>query len=215
FFVLLRSQPRTPSLFPYTTLFRSARVLWLDLRYDPALARQRGIRGSAADGPPGRRLQFELASPLWREAELERVLRARLERLQLAASIVALRVTAPVLVAAQVRQLQLGRRRFSGDAAAWDACEGAGPEELSVLLAELAADVGSEQVGRLRWVQSHRPESSSALEPLRALDLRALDLRAQEPWAPGSPRGEAKEAELRGAESALGTAIDVVTRLLP
>src|SRR5690606_41915960 len=84
FFVLLRSQPRTPSLFPYTTLFRSARVLWLDLRYDPALARQRGIRGSAADGPPGRRLQFELASPLWREAELERVLRARLERLQLA-----------------------------------------------------------------------------------------------------------------------------------
>lgn len=193
----------------------AARVLWLDLRYDPALARQRGIRGSAADGPPGRRLQFELASPLWREAELERVLRARLERLQLAAPIVALRVTAPVLVAAQVRQLQLGRRRFSGDAAAWDACEGAGPEELSVLLAELAADVGSEQVGRLRWVQSHRPESSSALEPLRALDLRALDLRAQEPWAPGSPRGEAKEAELRGAESALGTAIDAVTRLLP
>lgn len=188
----------------------AARALWLDLQYDPALARQRGIRGTADHGPPGRRLQLELASPLWREAELERILRARLERLQLAAPIVALRVTAPALVAAQVRQLQLGRRRFSGDAAAWDACEGAGPEELSVLLAELAADVGSEQVGRLRWIQSHRPESSSALEPLRALDQRALDL-----WAQGSPRGGAKEAELRGAESICGTGIDVVTRLLP
>lgn len=134
----------------------AAQSLWLDLEPDTAR--------------PPLRLKFELAAPLWREEELERVLRARLERLQLTSPLVGLRLTAPALAARATRQLQLGRSRLSGQAAAWGALEGGQPEELSVLLAELAADVGAEHVGRLRWKPRHRPEHSSVLEPVQSLD---------------------------------------------
>jgi protein ImuB len=52
-------------------------------------------------------------------------------------------------------------------------------EELPVLLAELGADVGSERVGVLELVDSHRPEAQSVLEPVRRMERRSK--RARQP----------------------------------
>jgi protein ImuB len=211
----------------------AAQLILLELQYDAAVARQERLGGSNHDagsrsggpggggpgGGPGLELQFELASPLWREAEIERVLRARLEGLRLGAPVVALRLTVPVLTPAQVRQLQLGRRR--GESARWGTLEGANEEDLSVLLAELAADVGEEQVGRLRAVNRHRPEASSVLEPLRSLGGISPGRAAPAPRGPQldsrrrAPRKKSPATQLTLAPLSNRGALDTVTRLLP
>jgi protein ImuB len=132
----------------------AAQTLELVIGYDRSIARLRGA-------PPELRLHFALASPLWREAELRRVVASRLERTRLGAPTLGLRLEAPAVVRAIGRQLDLSR--VSGGVLA-----GArGLESLPVLLAELGADIGPEQLGVLALRDAHRPEAKSVLVPAR------------------------------------------------
>ncbi len=135
----------------------AAQVLCVHFSFDRAIARHRGI-------PPERELRFDLAAPLWRETELERVVRSRLERLELGAPTRALRITVPELTVAPAHQLDLSGAA-SGPAL--------GLEELPVLLAELGADIGSERLGVLRLVDDHCPEGQSTLEAVKSTARKA------------------------------------------
>jgi protein ImuB len=126
----------------------AAQVLVVRLFHDRAIAEHRGVALE-------KELRFELAAPLWRETELERVVRSRLERTEVGAPTRGLEIVIEELTLATAQQLALtegGKSRA---------------EELPVLLAELGADVGSERVGVLELVDSHRPEAQSVLEPVR------------------------------------------------
>lgn len=104
-------------------------------------------------------LRFELAFPIWRERELLKILCSRLERLSLNAPSVGLRCSVPSITHAVERQLDLSRvlgGRFSNLR---------GQEDLPVLLAELNADIGKENVGVLAVNSDHRPEAKSVLVP--------------------------------------------------
>lgn len=105
------------------------------------------------------RLEFvcELASPHWREQELFRLLSARLGRIALEAPAKALRITADQVTERMARQLEFSRPVGAGRDGGRD--EG----ELPLLLSELVGDLGSERIGVLRQVDSHRPEAQTRL----------------------------------------------------
>lgn len=128
----------------------AAAVLDVTLSYDPTIARFRGV-------PPQTVLHFKLSQPLHREAELRRIVASRLERLKLDAPSVGMKLTVPRIAPIASRQLSLSELMV-GDTAR-------GEEELPVVLAELAADIGEAQVGVLSLVDAHRPEEQSALAP--------------------------------------------------
>jgi protein ImuB len=143
----------------------AARELVLRLEHERAIVRLREV-------PAWAELKLELAEPIAQADELFRVVQARLERYQLLAPTVSLRLKVPVITRAPVRQLDLvrGPRRGSensglggrGGRASDDAA-------LPGLLGELLADLGPEGVGILRTLESHRPERQTTLEsPLRA-----------------------------------------------
>ncbi len=125
----------------------AAQALEVRLFHDRAIAEHRGVARE-------HELRFDLVTPLWREMELERVVRSRLERTELAAPTLGVEVVVPQLSVAPTRQLELAEGASQRD-------------ELPVLLAELGADVGAERVGVLTWVDHHCPESQSRLEPVR------------------------------------------------
>jgi protein ImuB len=131
----------------------AAQVLVVRLFHDRAIAEHRRVAVE-------KELRFELAAPLWRETELERVVRSRLERTELGAPTRGLEIVIPELTVAPAHQLALTEGGKSG------------ADELPVLLAELGADVGSERVGVLELVDSHRPEAQSVLEPVRRMARR-------------------------------------------
>jgi protein ImuB len=147
---------------------QAAQVVELVLHYDRSIARLRGAE-------PTLRLRFDLAAPLWREAELSRVIAARLERTELDAPTLGVGLEVPSLVRAVARQLDLSR--VAGGVLAGSR----GLEALPVLLAELGADLGKGSVGVLRQVDAHRPESrsrlGSALSALRGRKGNAPGLR--------------------------------------
>jgi protein ImuB len=147
---------------------QAAQVVELVLHYDRSIARLRGAE-------PTLRLRFDLAAPLWREAELSRVIAARLERTELDAPTLGVGLEVPSLVRAVARQLDLSR--VAGGVLAGSR----GLEALPVLLAELGADLGKGRVGVLRQVDAHRPESrsrlGSALSALRGRKGNAPGLR--------------------------------------
>lgn len=129
----------------------AAQSLSLQLEYDKSIAALRGK-------PQRLALRFALAAPLWRDSELLRVLRPRLEQTQLAAPFVSVSLSVPEITAAVARQLDLSRgaARVGSDLSK-------GPEVLPVLLAELGSDVGPEHVGCLKVQDSHRLEAQSKL----------------------------------------------------
>ncbi len=147
---------------------QAAQVVELVLHYDRSIARLRGAE-------PTLRLRFDLAAPLWREAELSRVIAARLERTELDAPTLGVGLEVPSLVRAVARQLDLSR--VAGGVLAGSR----GLETLPVLLAELGADLGKGSVGVLRLVDSHRPEAKSrlgsALSALRGRSRKQPGLR--------------------------------------
>jgi protein ImuB len=126
----------------------AAELLEVTLTYDPVIARFRGV-------PPQMLLSFKLASPLHREADLRRIVASRLERLKLEAPTLGMRLTVPRLGPLVQRQLSLAEL-MSGDTTS-------GEEDLPLLLAELAADIGDDRVGVLDLVDAHRPEAQSRL----------------------------------------------------
>jgi protein ImuB len=127
----------------------AARALRLEIVADSGLARFRGA-------PRSTRLDFALPKPLWKAEELNRIVASKLERVELGAPSVGLRLEVTELTEAQPRQLELGL---------WGASASEALDELPNVLAELAADLGEAQVGVLRAVDSHRPELASELVP--------------------------------------------------
>lgn len=126
----------------------AAELLEVTLTYDPVIARFRGA-------PPQVLLSFKLAAPLHREAELRRIVAARLERLKLEAPTLGMKLAVPRLAPIVQRQLSLAELMV-GDTTS-------GEEDLPLVLAELAADIGEDRVGVLGLVDAHRPEAQSRL----------------------------------------------------
>ncbi|HEY3495655.1 MAG TPA: DNA polymerase Y family protein [Polyangiaceae bacterium] len=127
----------------------AAETLELEIVHDRSIAKLRGAQALTS-------LKFALSTPLFREEELCRIVSSKLERTRLPAPSVALRLSAPVLVSAQARQLELGQVLLGGTDAA---------RELPLLIAELSADVGEAQVGVLKMLDAHRLEVRSELGP--------------------------------------------------
>lgn len=126
----------------------AAEVLDVTLLHDPVIARFRGVS-------PQTLLHFKLSQPLHREAELRRIVASRLERLKLEAPTLGMKLTVPRLAPINQRQLSLAEL-LVGDTTR-------GEEDLPLVLAELAADIGEDHVGVLSLVDAHRPEAQSKL----------------------------------------------------
>jgi protein ImuB len=126
----------------------AAELLDVTLLHDPVIARFRGV-------PVQTVLHFKLSQPLHREAELRRIVASRLERLKLEAPSVGMKLTVPRLAPLVQRQLSL-TELLSGDTSG-------GEEDLPLVLAELAADIGEEKIGVLSLIDAYRPEAQSAL----------------------------------------------------
>lgn len=129
----------------------AAQKLTLTLEHDRTIARHRNV-------PPEKELLFDLASPLWREEEIRRVVASRLERVRLEAPCIGLRLEAPALIRQLALQLDLSRVA-TGLAGVQET------ESLPVLLAEIGADIGPDRLGVLSLVDSHRLERKSELVP--------------------------------------------------
>lgn len=165
----------------------AAQSLLLTIEHDPAIARFRGEKTELT-------LRFKLASPLHRADELRRVLSARLSRTKLGAPSLGMRLSVPKLVPAVARQLELAQV-LSGATVSI-----AADDEIPVLIAELSAELGEEQVGTLKLCDSHRPEAKSKLSPALL-----------EPAA----RTVTKKARLRKTEPSFAELPGAPTRLLP
>lgn len=168
----------------------AAQKLVLVVEHERATARHQGV-------PYEKELVFDLASPLWRPEEMQRVIVSRLERLRLEAPSLGLRLEVPAIIRALGRQLDLSR--VSGGVTGQR-----GLESLPVVLAELAADIGRERLGVLALADAHRPEKQSELVP-------ALD----SPAARRPKKTKREPLPVRKVRSLRGARLGAPTRLLP
>jgi protein ImuB len=179
----------------------AAESLALYIEQDRSVARLRGEK-------PNAKLRFSLATPLYREDEIRRIVGSRLDRTRLGAPSVGLRLEAPSVVPANARQLELGGVLAGGTDV---------DQELPLVLAELAADVGEAQVGVLAALDAHRLEARSALVPALAPQNKT---RRQGPKAPRSATPVAAHvsgaslAVVEGIEPGEGAPRAPLTRLL-
>jgi protein ImuB len=175
----------------------AAELLEVTLQHDPVIARFRGV-------PQVTQLSFKLASPLHREVELRRIVAARLERLKLSAPTVGMKLSVPRLAPLVQRQLSL-TELLDGDTTS-------GEEDLPLVLAELCADIGENQVGVLSVVDAHRPEAQSLLSaalPEGAHSSRRKHKRRE------APRATAPKSSLRKADPTIWSKLpSPPTRLL-
>jgi len=177
----------------------AAEVLDVTLQYDPVIARFRGVE-------PKCLLHFKLSQPLHREAELRRIVTSRLERLKLEAPTVGMKLTVPRLAPMVRRQLSLSEL-MSGDTTS-------GEEDLPLVLAELAADIGEGKVGVLDLVDAHRPEAQSRLSA--ALPASAAVSKRKAKKARPTPAKVVPKASLRKTEPPIWSRLpSPPTRLLP
>ena len=120
------------------------------VKHDRSIARHRGVA-------PVTELNLKLATPLWHEDELRKVIMTRLERTQLGAPSVGLELSVLSFSEALGKQLELSRlvAGFGSHA----------PAELGldVLLSELTAEVGPANVGVLTLADSFLPEKQGHL----------------------------------------------------
>jgi protein ImuB len=113
----------------------------------------------------------ELPRALAREADLLRVLRARLEKTTLLAPARRVRLDASEVVSAPRFQLDLSRST------------GIDPDRLPTLVAELVAELGPHRVGLLATRDSHVPEDVCHL--VQSLELKPSERMTEPPpWAP-------------------------------
>lgn len=165
----------------------AARALVLEVKADAATARFRGA-------PLSTRLEFVLPKPLWKSEEINRIVASRLERLELPAPSLGLRLEVTELDEAMPRQLELGL---------WGASVSSAMDELPIVLAELTADLGEERVGVLKVVDAHRPELASELVP------------ALEPAKPRSKKKRRVQSVRTTTPTAPSALAHRLTRLLP
>jgi protein ImuB len=143
-------------------LDRSIAKLRLEGRDDDAAA------AIARDGAIG--FHVDLPAPLAGEADLLRATRAKLERMDLPAPAVGVRLTIAQIVPAPRVQLDLSR------------AVAADPDSLPALLAELSAEIGPERLGLLAIEDAHRPEAQSRLVPV-TLGARREQLAFPGAWS--------------------------------
>jgi protein ImuB len=120
--------------------------------YDASVAKLRGID---TEREPGLYFRIDLPSALANKSDLFRVLKSKLEHSQLGAPVIGLVITVAELVRAPKMQLSLDG----------DATEQVDPRKVAVLLAELSAEIGQDNVGVLEIVPVHRPETRTKLVP--------------------------------------------------
>jgi len=136
----------------------AARAVELFAPYDRSIAKLKKI--PSRDGAdPGLFFRIELPSPLAKKSDFFRVLKSKLEKVTLGAPVLGLSVTAHMLTRAPRVQLFIG-----GDATIQN-----DPGAMAVLLAELSAEIGRENVGVLELDPVHRPEARTLLVPLDEL----------------------------------------------
>lgn len=131
---------------------------------------------------PSLRFHVDMPVPLSDAGDLLRPLKAKLERIELAAPAVGVHVIASRIARARRVQLDLSRDR-SVD-----------PDSLPALLAELSAEIGQERVGILEIADAHRPEARSRLVPASgeaAMTRASAAARARA----AADRGAAEQAE--------------------
>ena len=136
----------------------AAQSLELFTPYDRSIAKLRNI-ASSGGGRPGLFFRIELPSPLAKKSDLFRVLKSKLEKAILGAPVVGLSITAGQLTRAPRMQLFMG-----GDATIQN-----DPGAMAVLLAELSAEIGRDNVGVLECKPVHRPEARTQLVALDEL----------------------------------------------
>ena len=132
--------------FQLQTKCQSLRSFSLTLKYDVAVARYN-------DTPESSIMCFELPTAIHRADELLRIVRVRLETASLSAPVVGMRIEATMLATTDRVQLDISHRGSID------------PYALPSLLAELSSEIGSENLGTLGIVDSHRPEARSVLRP--------------------------------------------------
>src|SRR5262249_49266042 len=125
----------------------AAQSIELSAPYDRSIAKLRNVPASE-DGVASLFFRIELPSPLFKKSDFFRVLKSKLEQLTLAAPVTRLSITARRLVRAPRMQLWMG-----GSATIQE-----DPGAMAVLLAELSAEIGPENVGVLAIDPAHRPE---------------------------------------------------------
>ena len=113
-------------------------------------------------------LSIDLPSPLSDAGDLHRALRAKLERAELFAPAVGVRLEVSQIVEARRIQIDLSRDKAVR------------PDALPALLAELSAEIGQDRVGVLEAIHAHKPEARSKLVPVRDLDQKRAPAEASE-----------------------------------
>ncbi len=126
------------------------------LRFDAGIHRLRDGKTRDAEDeasllPPLLQMAIDLPTPLSNEATLFRTIKAKIADIALPAPVVSVALTLTRITGAPRVQLDLSRD------------VSVNPDALPALAAELAADIGEENVGVLSVVDSHRPEAESLL----------------------------------------------------
>jgi protein ImuB len=135
-------------------------LIEVEIPLDRSIARLRGADQDQVG------FTIELPAPLASEADLLRALRARLDRTELIAPAVGVRLRVAQIVPAPQVQLDLSR------------ASAADPDSLPALLAELSAEIGADRVGLLATSDAHRPEAASQLTPVTLGPTSAAGARA-------------------------------------
>jgi protein ImuB len=131
----------------------AARRVELFAPYDRSIAELRNV---PLETRSGIHFRIDLPSPLSHKTDLFRVLKSKLERVALGAPVLGLSIIATLLTEAPKTQLML-----SGDPSI-----DADPRSMAVLLAELSAEIGPDNVGVFELRSVHRPEARTELVPL-------------------------------------------------
>lgn len=125
----------------------ATRAIELRADYDASVASLRGAQQT------GLFAGVELPAAISREADVFRVLKAKLETLTLEAPVKTLRIAATQVTRAPRVQLDLSRD------------VSVSPDALPTLLAELSAELGPSSFGVLSLIATHRPEARAELVP--------------------------------------------------
>ena len=120
-----------------------------------------GLAGPVAPTDYCKTITFRFPTPIARADELERVLRARLQREVLDAPAVGLSLKASGVTRARACQLDIHASMGSKSGLSSE------PQAMSRLVSELAADLGSSAVGLLQVNSSHLLEKSTSLVEFR------------------------------------------------
>jgi protein ImuB len=169
-------------------------LIELSLEHDQGVARHLGVLSKTV-------VSFELSSPLHHSADIERILKTRLERLQLRAPTVGLCLSVSKLSPQLMNQLAITSHRLHRSDPTQKGWGVFGQktgvlqkQELSVLIAELQADLKQEDIGTLALVSSHKPEDFSSFVPIL---------------------GKSKKKHVESSVEKFSPVFERITRLLP